>query len=148
MTPQLNAERIKQIFESNDTAKGFRKMLSERERFRRTTNVKFLSRQMYKNNVKFVEEELLQTLRELESAHIGKLNRNGIFSWFYNLKDVAKMAENGQMVDAQQLSRSPKKPISRSRHSIDGLNSLKHGEDSDYVQIVIPKRMLRFIKTA
>jgi hypothetical protein len=145
----LNSNSVKDVAHSSPTAEGMFLDLNDRQRFRATTNLNHYRKQLIRKGIKFVEEDFLNTFKKLEQLGVGALSygRKGnpdIFKWYYSLKDIAKMGVEGKELNPKEIDlkvpskRSPVTKKLRVRQTAKGA----------YIQIIIPKELMKHVKVA
>lgn len=90
-------ENLAAIAKENETAKNVFEIFSNRERYRRETNLKRLQRYMHEEGKKVNESEFMDLFKKLQDLGIGTIvvgrgTKNNRFKWHYNLRDVARAA--------------------------------------------------------
>lgn len=112
-TTNLDLVKVKRTADMNNTAKVIFKILAERDRFRRFTDLTHWTNELLKDGYKIVEEELMLVMKGLEAAGAGVViyGRNGKhdrFEWFYNLKPLARYATGLTTAREEPIARLPK----------------------------------------
>lgn len=116
----FNQMEIKSVAEKSQTSKIVFDTLSKRLRFRRETNLDKFHNQLINEGEKIVEDEYLDTFKQLQKLGIGALvhgrgNRPTRFKWNYNLKDVAKSAFSDEKIDFATLEKKVVPKVSTKR---------------------------------
>lgn len=105
-------ETIREISQSSPVAKEVFGVLSERQRYRRRTDLNRLYNMLKMSGSTVSPDDFLNVFKTLQAAQVGSLvigrkNNPNRFVWNYNLKDIAKAAQNGATI--QQLQPLPAK---------------------------------------
>ncbi len=111
----LNAGTVKEIAKTSGTAHTVLEACSKRERFRERINLKKFKYDLIKAGYKVVDEEFLETFKQLEAAGVGSLikGRNGNpdrFAWNFNLRDVGAAAFTpNDKIQLHEITKEPKR---------------------------------------
>ena len=117
-------QSIQQIANQNEAAKVVFSALGERQRFRRQTDLRRLMNNIMSGGQRLVEDDFMDVFKSLERAGVGSIihrrgNHPPRFKWYYNLKDVAKAANQGSTLKSlkpfSEASTEPKKGKGRGR---------------------------------
>lgn len=110
---KLELVKVKRLAESSGTAKILFKILAERDRFRRFTDITHWTKTLLEDGFKIVEDEVMQVMKGLEAAGAGVViygrhGKHDRFEWFYNLKPLAKYAIGELDARSESIAPLPK----------------------------------------
>lgn len=119
----INGRELKQTVDTNSTAHEVIKMLANRERFRRFTDIGRVKFLMSQEGIKLDDDQYLECFKKLESKGLGSIiyGRNGKrdrFEWYYNLKSIGKAILSGSDEEAElveSISKEKGKTFNRAK---------------------------------
>lgn len=152
MNIQLKSEELKKLAHSSDTSQMIFLDLSERERYRRTLNLKEFKRNLIRKGAKIVDAEYIKSWRDLQSAGVGEVSfdKRGepkVFRWYYSLVDIANIGIGKETDFPKEIgfvTNMVKKPVQHKRRTI----IRRSKETGEFITITIPAELLKYIKTS
>lgn len=146
----LNMTAVSDLRSASPTAHNVLDDMSERERFRRYTNLDLYRQQLIRKGVKVVTQEYFDTFKKLEEIGAGKIvyGRKGNphrFEWHFSLKDIAKGAKGQLEGSPKELYSKPKAKRGRPRKNIapEVVKGPVVQSKGDTISISIPKDFLK-----
>lgn len=104
----LDGNRLKKVADASHSAKVTIQNLIGRERFRNSSDITRLKRDLIKEGRKIVDKDYIQFWKDLQDAGVGSIvyGRRGKadrFEWHYSLKKVAEAASQGKNTEVPTL---------------------------------------------